>query len=126
MHMQVWEVVAELVSITARPRPVNPFQIRFPHIENLETVHATLCAFVYIIGNACACQSIPHMSVCLCACPLAAASACGDGCRHGGAGAGMALDMEGMSRHAGAGIYTLLDIDIATVYAATALDMERG
>lgn len=40
---KVWEVIAELVNITARPRPVNPFQIDFTHVENLQTIHATLC-----------------------------------------------------------------------------------
>mmetsp|Transcript_20514 Transcript_20514/g.30113 ORF Transcript_20514/g.30113 Transcript_20514/m.30113 type:complete len:142 (+) Transcript_20514:39-464(+) len=40
---KVWEVVAELVAITARPRPANPFQINFAQVENLQTVHATLC-----------------------------------------------------------------------------------
>lgn len=44
---QVWEVVAELVSITARPRPVNPFQVHLAHVENLPAVHATLCKLAW-------------------------------------------------------------------------------
>jgi len=43
----VWEVVAELVSITARPRPVNPFQIHLAYVENLPAVHATLCKLAW-------------------------------------------------------------------------------
>mmetsp|Transcript_50586 Transcript_50586/g.119826 ORF Transcript_50586/g.119826 Transcript_50586/m.119826 type:complete len:232 (+) Transcript_50586:275-970(+) len=40
----VWDVIAELVALTVRPRPDNPFAIDFALLETIPLVQSTLCS----------------------------------------------------------------------------------
>mmetsp|Transcript_17048 Transcript_17048/g.34117 ORF Transcript_17048/g.34117 Transcript_17048/m.34117 type:complete len:244 (+) Transcript_17048:130-861(+) len=40
----VWDVIAELVALTIRPRPENPFAVDFGLLETIPLVQSTLCS----------------------------------------------------------------------------------
>jgi len=40
----VWDVIAELVALTVKPKPKNPFAIDFALLESIPLVQSTLCS----------------------------------------------------------------------------------